>query len=69
MFKIVSYLLFTNKTEVSRKFGALMTDWLSDVNQYGCWCYFDEMHGMGRSKPVDELDQACKTLHNGYCEL
>jgi len=36
------------------------------LNRYGCWCYFEEEHGTGRGRPVDEIDQICKTLHDGY---
>lgn len=36
------------------------------LNQYGCWCYFEEDHGKGKSKPRDEVDKFCKTLHDGY---
>lgn len=36
------------------------------VNNYGCWCYFEENHGKGRGHPIDTLDTICKTLHEGY---
>jgi len=36
------------------------------VNEYGCWCYFQDGHGAGKGKPVDEIDQLCKKLHDGY---
>lgn len=36
------------------------------LNNYGCWCYFEENHGYGRGQPVDELDTYCKQLHDGY---
>ena len=36
------------------------------LNQYGCWCYFEDDHGSGRGQPVDEVDKFCKTLHDGY---
>merc|ERR1712046_221378 len=50
-----------------RQFGSMMKSWLNDVSQYGCWCYFGSMApGYGRGKPVDELDQYCKDLHQGY---
>ena len=26
------------------------------VNEYGCWCYFEENHGHGRGNPVDAVD-------------
>lgn len=33
---------------------------------YGCWCYFQEDVGKGKSDPVDEVDSLCKVLHQGY---
>lgn len=36
------------------------------INEYGCWCYFEDGYGPGRSKPVDEIDTLCKRLHDGY---
>jgi hypothetical protein len=36
------------------------------INQYGCWCYFQDGHGAGHGKPVDEIDTLCKRLHDGY---
>ena len=40
--------------------------WLSSINGYGCWCYFDGKFGKGKGEPIDELDQFCKTLQQGY---
>ena len=37
-----------------------------EFNGYGCWCYFDELHGKGKSHPVDQMDAFCKTLAEGY---
>lgn len=36
------------------------------VNEYGCWCYFENDYGSGKGKPVDEIDTLCKRLHDGY---
>merc|ERR1711944_284283 len=36
------------------------------INEYGCWCYFQDGYGQGRSKPLDEIDTLCKRLHDGY---
>merc|ERR1712178_117332 len=33
---------------------------------YGCWCYFQEDVGKGKSDPIDRLDSICKILHQGY---
>ena len=36
------------------------------LNNYGCWCYFEDNHGKGRGTPSDDIDQMCKVLHEGY---
>lgn len=36
------------------------------LNDYGCWCYFEENHGKGKGRPADALDALCKKLHDGY---
>lgn len=36
------------------------------INEYGCWCYFQDDHSKGHSAPVDGIDQLCKVLHDGY---
>jgi len=36
------------------------------LDQYGCWCYFEFDHGSGRGHPIDEIDEFCKLLHDGY---
>ena len=34
---------------------------------YGCWCYFFEYSLQnGKGQPKDNLDRACKALHDGY---
>jgi len=45
---------------------ALTQDQMNNINQYGCWCYFEGDHGQGRGVPVDEIDAQCKVLHDGY---
>ena len=45
---------------------AVTQDDMDLVNQYGCWCYFQDDYGQGRGKPVDEIDTLCKRLHDGY---
>ena len=37
-----------------------------NFNSYGCWCYFEDLHGTGRGKPVDDMDGFCKAVHMGY---
>ena len=40
---------------------------LQNINNYGCWCYFDaDKIGKGRSQPMNEVDQLCRNLHYGY---
>ena len=45
---------------------ALSQDTLNNLQEYGCWCYFDDLHGKGKSHPVNQVDSACKTLADGY---
>jgi len=54
-----------NSTE-NRALSAMMGPTLQNINQYGCWCYFEDDHGKGKSQPVNEVDAFCKTLHQGY---
>ena len=37
-----------------------------DIDGYGCWCYFEDEHGLGRSQPKDQIDAHCRTIHDGY---
>ena len=41
-------------------------DFIASINQYGCWCYFDDDHGKGRGKPANPVDELCKILQQGY---
>ena len=36
------------------------------INQYGCWCYFEDDYIKGMGQPMDELDKICKDLNQGY---
>ena len=37
------------------------------LDKYGCWCYFSgDMRGKGRGSRVDNIDQICKVLADGY---
>lgn len=38
---------------------------MDSLQEYGCWCYFDELHGMGRGSAVNGYDAACQALHQG----
>merc|ERR1739848_211350 len=44
----------------------MMGDQFENIDGYGCWCYFNEDHGKGKSQPVNEMDGFCKTLALGY---
>ena len=35
------------------------------LQEYGCWCFFDDLHGLGKGKPQDEYDTACMRYHHG----
>lgn len=39
---------------------------LEPLTNYGCWCYFQDDHGKGKSHPQNEVDAICKVLHDGY---
>jgi len=39
---------------------------IASLNEYGCWCYFDDDHGRGKGSPIDVVDEQCKVLHDGY---
>jgi len=39
---------------------------IENIDEYGCWCYFQEDHGKGRGPPANEVDAQCKKLHDGY---
>lgn len=36
------------------------------LNNYGCWCHFEDNVGKGKGHPVDVLDRMCQQLHQGY---
>ena len=48
-----------------RRSGALANA-VRNLDEYGCWCYFYENVGRGKGAAVDEIDEFCKTLHEGY---
>lgn len=35
------------------------------LQEYGCWCYFDDLHGLGKGPTQNGYDEACKALHQG----
>jgi len=52
----------------NRQFQGLIAPWIEDIDNYGCWCYFDD--GLYRteahSPPQDDIDEKCRLLINGY---
>jgi len=49
-----------------RALGELLGPTLQSINEYGCWCYFEDDHGKGKSQALNEIDGFCKLLHEGY---
>merc|ERR1711964_425422 len=50
-----------------RSFGSSWgQEMIKSINGYGCWCYFQDAHGQGRGQPANDVDHACKILHDGY---
>lgn len=45
---------------------ALTQQQMGLLNDYGCWCYFQDNHGAGKGRPTDVFDSLCKELHDGY---
>merc|ERR1712178_466442 len=42
------------------------TSTLRALENYGCFCYFDENHTKGSGNPKNEIDERCLSLHQGY---
>ena len=36
------------------------------LNEYGCWCFFEEDFVLGAGPAQDPVDEICKTLSKGY---
>jgi len=49
-----------------RVFSNQISSTIDNLNEYGCWCYFDDDHGRGKAQPADGIDSVCKVLHDGY---
>lgn len=43
-----------------------VSDIADAIDGYGCWCYFDNSFSSGRGEVMNELDEICKILHDGY---
>jgi len=50
----------------ARAFSGQIATTIANLNEYACWCYFNEDHGRGKGTPIDAIDETCKTLHDGY---
>ena len=44
----------------------LTEDNFNRINEYACWCYFEDDHGRGHGKPINGIDHICKKLADGY---
>ena len=49
-----------------RQFSGNTHNAITQLNEYGCWCYFYDDVGRGKGTPVDEIDSMCKILANCY---
>ena len=49
-----------------RALSEIMGSTMDQINDYGCWCYFEDQHGQGKGQPVNDVDEYCKQLHQGY---
>ena len=50
----------------SSRFSGNIVNAIHSLNGYGCWCYFYDRIGSGAGQPVDEIDEICKVLADGY---
>merc|ERR1712156_300715 len=57
--------LYRNNS-ASRSLPETLMGTFDEINQYGCWCYFENDHGMGHGQTLDHFDGLCKILANGY---
>jgi len=51
---------------MGRSVTSILGDAMDRFNRWGCWCYFDADHGIGRGQPISDLDHKCKVLSQGY---
>merc|ERR1712048_417029 len=49
-----------------KAFAGSIAKTINQINEYGCWCYFNDDHGRGKGQPQDAIDEMCKVLHDGY---
>jgi len=57
-------------SELQKKIGeddrSIMSIEFKNLNNYGCWCYFDDDVGNGKGLPKDPIDEFCRDLHRSY---
>jgi len=59
--------LIESGTPVDRAISDILTgDNFDRINEYACWCYFEDDHGRGHGKPLNGIDHICKKLADGY---
>ena len=63
---IDNQILTLVKNSSLRVFSGNIAVAIQNLDEYGCWCYFYNNIGRGKSQPVDEVDGFCKVLHEGY---
>merc|ERR1711997_109664 len=53
-------------TELQKLIGeddrSIMDISFQNLNNYGCWCYFDDDVGNGKGLPRDEIDEFCRNF-------
>merc|ERR1739848_714324 len=65
--RLVRQLMVVNDGPEARRISDILSaDNLERINEYGCWCYFQDDHGRGHGRPVNQMDRFCKDLHDGY---
>merc|ERR1711953_431906 len=59
--------LLANGQPIDRAISDVLTgDNFDRINEYACWCYFEDDHGRGHGKPLSGIDHVCKKLADGY---
>lgn len=58
-------LRFGGAGDKYRAFTGWIESSIEKLDSYGCWCYFST-YGLGKGKPLSEIDNFCKQLHDGY---
>lgn len=49
-----------------RSFAFFIEPYLATIDNYGCWCYFEDEHIKGKGPVVNTVDSYCKTMVYGY---